>query len=205
MKKLLIFLVLILAAISVYWFLLRKKESRSKPPKQASLALKTHSDKFNAQVDSVIYYYLALKNAFVESDTTTAKRNASLMIDALDKVPLDELKKDTASIYETALASVNDIKSNAQSLLQQKDITEMRRDFSMVTEMMYPSFFRSINYEGPVLYVENCPMAFGDDAPANWISSSSEVVNPYLGKIHPQYKATMLHCGEVKDSIMAKK
>jgi hypothetical protein len=79
----------------------------------------------------------------------------------------------------------------------------MRKDFSMVTEMMYPSFFKAINYEGPKLYLQNCPMAFGEDNGANWISSSEEVINPYLGKIHPEYKATMLHCGEVKDTIKA--
>ena len=47
-------------------------------------------------------------------------------------------------------------------------------------------------------------MAINDSIPANWISNSQEILNPYLGKIHPEYKATMLHCGEVKDSIIAK-
>ena len=47
-------------------------------------------------------------------------------------------------------------------------------------------------------------MAFGDDQAANWISNSTEIVNPYLGKRHPKYKAGMLHCGELKDSITAK-
>ena len=69
---------------------------------------------------------------------------------------------------------------------------------------MYPSFFTAINYEGPTLYFENCPMAFGENNAANWISNSAEIVNPYMGKKHPQYKATMLGCGEVKDSIVAK-
>jgi len=69
---------------------------------------------------------------------------------------------------------------------------------------MYPSFFTAINYEGPKLYLENCPMAFSDSISANWISNSAEIVNPYLGKSHPIYKAGMLHCGEVKDSIVAK-
>ena len=43
-------------------------------------------------------------------------------------------------------------------------------------------------------------MAFGDEV-ANWISNSSEIMNPYLGKKHAKYKDGMLHCGEVTDSL----
>lgn len=80
----------------------------------------------------------------------------------------------------------------------------MRQDFRTVSDMLYPSFFKTINYEGPNLYLQNCPMAFDGDKDANWISNSEEVINPYLGKNHPKYKATMLNCGETKDSIVAK-
>ncbi|MCP9750626.1 DUF3347 domain-containing protein [Ferruginibacter sp. HRS2-29] len=204
MKRLLFLLVAVLVAVSVYWFMLRKKESGPRAPKQAAIVLKKHSETFNKSVDKLVNDYLAIKNAFVEGDTAAAKKNTEAFISALDSIPLDELKKDTASIFETAQASVNDIRSNAQSLLKQTNITEMRMDFSMVTEMMYPGFFKSINYEGEKLYLQNCPMAFGDDKAANWISNSDEVVNPYLGKNDPKHKATMLHCGEVKDSIFAK-
>jgi len=70
--------------------------------------------------------------------------------------------------------------------------------------MMYPGFFKMINYEGATLYLQYCPMAFGDEKGANWISNSAEIVNPYLGKNHPIYKAAMLHCGELKDSLVRK-
>ena len=126
-----------------------------------------------------------------------------LFISMLDSIKVDELKNDTSTITAAAKASIADIRSNAVSLMAQTDITEMRQDFRMVTEMMYPGFFKTINYEGPKLYLENCPMAFGEDKAANWISNSAEIVNPYLGKNHPEYKGSMLHCGEVKDTIKA--
>jgi hypothetical protein len=47
-------------------------------------------------------------------------------------------------------------------------------------------------------------MAFGEDHDANWISNTAEIINPYLGKKNPEFKATMIHCGETKDSIVAK-
>jgi hypothetical protein len=147
--------------------------------------------------------YMEIKNAFINADTAKAKNATKNFISLLDSIPLVELKNDTVSIYETAKGSVNDIRANAESLVQQTDITEMRKDFSMVTEMLYPSFFSSINYEGEKMYLQNCPMAFNDEISANWISYSQEIENPYLGKYHPKYKAGMLHCGEIKDTIKA--
>ncbi len=203
MKRFIVLLLLLAVAFGVYWFVFKPKGGGFSGPKMNPLSLKSHSDTFNTGVNNLMNAYFEMKEAFVNDDTLKAKASTIQFIGFLDSLPLQELKKDTAGIFETAQSNINDIKSNAQSLLAQTTITEMRRDFSMVTEMMYPSFFKTINYEGPVIYLQNCPMAFGDDQQANWISNSNEVVNPYLGKIHPTYKATMLHCVEVKDSIKA--
>lgn len=203
-----IFLLLAICAIlfGIYWFKFRATgPTVPEPPKQAPLAVKKHTENFNKNVDSVIYSYLAIKDALVNDDAVNAKVSTTNFIKFLSTFPINELKKDTASIYETAKMNIEDMKSNAVSLNNQTDITEMRKDFNMVTTMMYPSFFKAINYEGQKLYYTNCPMAFGDNEEANWISNSAVIVNPYLGKVHPKYKATMLGCGEVKDSIEAKK
>lgn len=203
MKRILILLVVVLAALSVYWFFFRTKKSSPEEPKQAPLSLKKHSDTFNNSIDNVMAEYHGIKTAFVDADTELAKKHTASFIRLLDSIPLDELKKDTAVIYESARTTVEDIRSNAQSILQQTDITEMRKDFSMVTEMLYPAFFKIINYEGKNLYLQHCPMAFDGDKGANWISDNVQIVNPYLGKNHPKYKGTMLECGEVMDTIKA--
>ena len=70
----------------------------------------------------------------------------------------------------------------------------------MVSENLYP-LLKTIGYEGPKLYWQNCPMAFGENKEGNWLSNTPEIINPYLGKNHPQYKATMFGCGETKDSL----
>lgn len=201
-----IFLVLLLAAAgyAAYWFAFKKKQSHPDGPPPVPLALKKHSEAFNKSIDSMVNAYLSIKDALVNADTAAAKNATRNFIDRLNKIPLDEMKKDTAQVIATVEANLADIKSNAESLLKQPDITEIRRDFSAVTEQMYPSFFKAINYEGPTLYFTNCPMAFNDSIGANWISNSEEIINPYLGKNHPKYKAGMLSCGEVKDSIKAK-
>ncbi len=205
MKKIFLLLVLAAVAFAAYWFLIRKNQTSvpAQPP-MSHIELKKHSEKFNKEIDSIVDAYLEIKNAFVDADSTAAKAATRKFVLQLDKLSIDELKKDTTSIYETAKGNLMDVKLNANSILQQTDITEMRKDFSMVTEMMYPSFLTAVKYEGKKLYVAKCPMAFNETTAANWLSNSAEIINPYLGKNHPKYKSGMLNCGEVVDSIFAK-
>ncbi len=202
MKKVLLFLLLLVLGIVVfYWYRFSHSGGGISGPKQPPIVLKRHSPAFNKSVSNLMNAYFDMKNAFVEADSNGARTSCQLFIRLLDSLPLQELKKDTATILATVNANVADIRLNAESLVKQNILTEMRKDFSMISEIMYPSFFRAINYEGEKMYWQNCPMAFGEGKEANWISNSDEIMNPYLGKHHPEYKATMLHCGETKDTI----
>jgi Protein of unknown function (DUF3347) len=203
MKKVLLgLLVIILAIVGYYWYKISNSKGGDDGPKQGPIALKKHSEAFNNSVSAAMNAYFDIAGSFVEADTAKAKENGRKFIQLIDSIPMDELKKDTANIYDIAMSSFEGIKSNAQSMLTMTDIQEMRKDFSMVSENLYP-FFKLINYEGDKMYWQNCPMAFGDDKGANWISKTPETINPYLGKNHPEFKATMLHCGMVKDTIKA--
>ena len=202
MKKILAIVILAIAAFCIYWFVFKNKGGGNSGPKQQPLALKKHSEKFNKSIAETMNAYFEMKAAFVDGDTALAKESSRKFIQLLDSIPLAELKKDTAGIYDVAFNDYSNIKSNAASLLVQTDILEMRKDFGMVSENLYP-FLRTINYEGEKMYWQNCPMAFGEDKGANWISNTKEIINPYLGKNHPEFKGTMLHCGEIKDTIKA--
>jgi hypothetical protein len=61
--------------------------------------------------------------------------------------------------------------------------------------------FIVVKYDREKLYWQECPMAFGDDKPGNWLSKTVAVRNPYLGNKHPEYHDKMLGCGEPKDTI----
>ncbi len=202
MKKRFLLIIVLLAAFSLYWFVLRTKDvKREKEPKTAPITLNTHSDTFNLRVDAAIHAYIGMKDAFVNADTAGAKRFAAEFAEAIGNIPYEELSADSGSIRITAESVAADLKANTASLLMQTDITEMRRDFSALSDQLYPGFVKMINYEGNTLYVQTCPMAFNDEETAMWLSLNDEVVNPYLGKKHPKYKAGMLNCGEVKDSV----
>jgi hypothetical protein len=203
MRRVIIVLLLLILAFGMYWFFFRSKPSTKEEPKPEPIALKKNSAEFNNSIEQVIAEYLNVKDAFIESDTSSVKKHAVAFVNMLDKIPLEELKKDTSNgIYESMVTNVNDLKLNMTSIANGRTLHDMRQDFSMVTELLYPSF-KLISYEGRTLYLQNCPMAFGEDKGANWISNTNEILNPYMGKKHPEYKATMLHCGEVMDSIKA--
>lgn len=206
MKKALMFLVLIVSVSLIFWKLFKSKgvENQNVDKNEVAISVKKHSQAFNGSIDNVVSSYIKLKDALVESDTVAVKAWAAIFVSKLNLIDTTELKKDTTLISETVMSTINDLKANANSLLEQTDITEMRKDFSSITDVMFPVFFTAVKYEGPTLYIQNCPMAFNDEIPANWISTSEEVVNPYLGKNHPKYKAGMLHCGEVVDSVKSK-
>ena len=204
MKRVLAVIFLVIIVLGA-WFLFFKTEK--KVPKEdggpQAIAIKKHSNEFNQTIANAMTSYINMKDAFVNGDTAAIKQEAAKFISAADSINLSELEKNDSSVYLSAKQNVSDIKANAQPILQEKTLADMRQDFSMVSENLYP-LLKSIGYEGQKLYWQNCPMAFGDDKPANWLSNTSQINNPYLGKNHPEYKSAMLHCGENMDSIYLK-
>jgi ABC-type oligopeptide transport system substrate-binding subunit len=81
----------------------------------------------------------------------------------------------------------------------------MRQDFHQLNQQLY-ALLKTINYKGTTVYWQNCPMAFDGDKEAYWLDTKKgdEKMNPYLGKNDPKFGGGMLHCGEEKDSILAK-
>lgn len=192
MKRLLAIIFLAIVLFGAYWFFF-KKDTHPSEPKQEAIKIKKHSEEFNLSIANVINGYLNMRDAFANGDTVKIKDQSQKFIASVDSLKLDDLKKDDSLILASVQQQVSDIKVNAEDILQQKDITEMREDFRMVSENLYP-FLRTIAYEGPKLYWQNCPTAFGQDKEGSWISNTSEIINPYLGKNHPE-------CGEIKDSL----
>ncbi len=191
---------LVIVVVFAAWRIFFRDRSHNDEPKQQPLKVAVHSGEFNKSISAVVTQYLSLKDAFVNADTSTIKAEEKKLITVIDSIKIDELKKDTTGIFQSAQAQLSDIISNADAILKETDITEMRQDFRMLSENLFP-LLKTIHYEGVKLYWQNCPMAFGEGKDANWISNTEEIFNPYLGKNHPEFKGTMLHCGEIKDTI----
>ncbi|HMG81853.1 MAG TPA: DUF3347 domain-containing protein [Ferruginibacter sp.] len=204
MRKVWLTAIILVVFFIGYWFFLRKPDTADEAQSitsQQPMKIGAHSLAFNNSIDTLLSAYFALKNNFVDADSIAAAASATKLAGLTDSVKMDELKKDTSAnattLYATAVSQLVDVKTNAQSIPTEKTITAMRKDFQSVTESLYP-LLKMIHYEGSILYLQNCPMAFGDGNDANWISNTAEIMNPYLGK----KDITMYHCGETKDSIV---
>jgi flagellar basal body-associated protein FliL len=205
-KILLIVLVLLLALAGYVWYQFSTNKGGGFNGDQAKkLEIKSSTSLFDEGIKAMLASYFNLKEAFVNADTTNAKAACNTMIKAIDSIKLEELQKDTSGLITTIQPLLNDVKSNAVSLMAQTSIKEMRKDFNQVNQQMY-SLLKAINYKGEKIYWQNCPMAFDGDKEAYWLDTKTgdARTNPYLGKNDPEHGSNMLHCGEDKDSIMAK-
>ena len=200
MKKLLAVIFLIAAVFGI-WYVFFKEKSEVSSISIEPIKVRSHSGEFNQSINSVLSGYFDMKSSFVDADTAKVKQGAKRFLSSIDSIKIEELQQDTSAIFQSASVLIGDVKSNTVALLNESDLTEMRQDFRMISENLYP-FLKTIKYEGPSLYWQNCPMAFGEGKEANWISNTREIINPYLGKNHPEFKSSMLHCGEIKDTIM---
>jgi Protein of unknown function (DUF3347) len=208
-KKILLLLLVLLLAIAGYiWYKFSsQKVEKFEGEKAKKLEINSTTPLFDKGLEQVLTAYISLKDAFVEADTAAVKTAASKLITGIDSIKLDEIKKDTASAdlaitVETFLA---DVKNHAVRINEAAAITDKRLAFFDASQQLYP-LLKSIKYKGATLYWQSCPMAFNDTKEANWLDTKGgmERTNPYLGKKDEKYGAGMLHCGEDKDSVLAK-
>ena len=128
MKRVLAIIFLVVIVLGA-WFLFIKEDkvSTDEEPKVEALKVKKHSEEFNQKVGDAINSYLQMKNAFVDADSANVKLNAGKFISAVDSIPLHELDKDDSMISTAAAQQVGELKANAAPILQENDLTEMRR------------------------------------------------------------------------------
>jgi hypothetical protein len=143
--------------------------------------------------------YLNLTEGFVAWDTIAVSRYAGALKTNLDSLRLGELHKDTV-IYETAKGILDNAKSEMAGLIADPSLEEKRLAFNSLTQYIY-DLLRTVRYDQSKIYFQECPTAFGEDKPGNWLSKSPEVRNPYPGKEHPKFKEQMLNCGGPKDTL----
>src|SRR4026207_446125 len=137
MKKLLAIIFLAAVLYGLWWYFF-KKHTGSVMAKTDAIEIKKHTDVFNQSVTTAMNSYFDLKAAFVDADTVKIKNETQKFITSVDSIKVEELKKDTNTIVETVQSQLNDIKANANAILPEPDLTEMRQDFRMISENLYP-------------------------------------------------------------------
>ncbi|HEY0676782.1 MAG TPA: DUF3347 domain-containing protein [Chitinophagaceae bacterium] len=199
MKKFIISLLLLaVIAFAIYWLWYRPKDT-TEDKEPVPLAITDKSDVFRSAFGDLMSAYYSLKDGFVNWDTSAVNKAALSVQAKADSLPYSELKGDS-NIVETAKTFSMSVSAESKGILGETSIEQKRRSFYTLSENLY-NLVRTVRYGGEVIYHQRCPMAFNDDEEAFWLSNSREIMNPYLGKSHPKYKAGMLHCGDVSDSL----
>jgi hypothetical protein len=200
MKKALLLIVVLAAALAITYLLLHKSGSPGAPyEKDAPLTVSANSAAFNRSFAEMMRAYYGLSEAFVNWDTAAIRERANRLAALADSLPLARLKADTAIIL-TAVNLAQSVTGEVAGLNGETGMEGKKREFYMISEMLY-NLIRTVRYDGATIYHMECPNAFNDSSEAYWLSPSDQIINPYLGKKHPVYGDRMLSSGRVNDSI----
>jgi hypothetical protein len=200
MKKLvLLIIVFLLAGLLAYRLFFSQKEAKPVEVKDQALRVGKNSGAFNTAFAELMSDYYSLKDALVEWDTVKADQAAYTLGQKAYSLPLKTLQADSAVIM-TARSMAASIGGEAKGFTGETGIEAKRRAFNALTDQLY-TLINTVRYDGETIYHVRCPMAFKDSEEGYWLSNTSKIINPYLGKKHPVYKEKMLGCGEVTDSL----
>jgi Protein of unknown function (DUF3347) len=192
---------LLVSAAVLYFFVFTKKDEE-KPAEQENAAVSTvskHSEAFNLSVENLLNAYYAMNEGFVNWDTAAVKKNSLAFKNTLDSFKLDDLHTDSANL-ESVQRSLSAVKSETIAIVEDDKLDEQRGSLNILSQALY-DFINKIKYDRAKIYYQECPMAFDDVNPGNWLSAQKEIRNPYLGTLHPKYKSGMLKCGSTKEVI----
>lgn len=199
MKKGLLIVLLLISAGIIWFVFLRKPTDKEVDEKQQPVAVSQHSQDFNKSFDALITNYYQMTEKFVNWDEPAIQTTAASVLQSLDSLQMDELKKDTL-IFETANSYWTNARQAVQNIQTKEDLEAKRRALNTLSENLY-NLVRTVRYDQAKLYWQQCPMAFNDTESGFWLSETDVVRNPYLGTKHPKYGKGMLNCGEPIDSL----
>lgn len=198
MRTIILFLAFAGIAI-ITWLIIDRPGKKEANAKAQAISISKHTPEFNEQIAGLLNDYNKIAENFVSWDSAGAMQSAATLIKDLDNIVLGELKKDS-TIYLTAETFLDNAKGDAQTIMNEKNIRQQREAFSSLTDNLY-QFLNTVKYDKEKLYLQECPMAFDDTKPAQWLSQKEEIRNPYLGLHHPTYGKGMLKCGEIKATM----
>ncbi len=144
---------------------------------------------FKEQVGALAIAYLAVKDAFVNTDPQAVTNEAKTFTDRLAEVDMMLLK---GAAHEYWMQQLNALQAHTKNMIGEEDIEVQRRQFDFLSQAMIHTV-KAFGAEGEALYVQHCPMAF-DNEGADWISDEEAIRNPYFGD-------KMMKCGSVLERL----
>jgi hypothetical protein len=202
MRPIIIFLAL--AGIGIItWLIIARPGKTEEGPKGQAVAVSKHTPEFNASVATVLSDYEKLSETFVNWDSASVPASVNAMLKNVEGIKMDEIKKDSSAIYETAIGFVDNIKGTLQGMATETNIRPQREAFHNLTGNI-KDFLNTVKYDREKFYLQECTMPYDGTGVGYWISKSGEDKdrrNPYLGLKDPKYGKGMLQCGNTITEI----
>lgn len=169
------FLLLIIGLIQYFIF----KDAAKNTPVQKLFPVQVsrHSNAFNQSIENVLNAYFRMTDGFVNNDPAAINQSANDLKQSLDSFKIDDLKIDTL-IYETALQPYGNSKTEIAAIISGTSIDAKRVSLNTFSNELY-TLLRTVRYDLAKVYWKECPFAFGEDKPGNWLSKTEETMNPY--------------------------
>ena len=167
----------------------KEEHASSNHAKEASDPTFQVDQEFQNQLSNVFDSYLALKEAFVDSDPNKVKTEASETNEALAKI---DMKLLAGAAHNDWMSYLTPLQSSLKEIKSSDDIEAQRKSFSTLSDNLYKSI-KAFGLGGKEAFYEFCPMAFNNEG-AYWLSDQEQIRNPYFGD-------KMLTCGQVKEKL----
>jgi len=149
----------------------------------------TISDVAKGELEPLYNSYLELTEALANDNFEQASTAGIALKDARGAVNMGAFKDNAHEIWMDHAAN---LENTLEHVAHHGSIEELRSAYKGISDAMI-ALTRSFGTPGDTLYLQYCPMA-NNDLGANWLSSYSEIRNPYFGDM-------MLKCGETLDTI----
>ncbi|HTF21383.1 MAG TPA: DUF3347 domain-containing protein [Chryseolinea sp.] len=155
----------------------------------ASAAQHATDPEFKKQLTTVFDSYATLKDAFVSSNATQVKQEATTVLGALGKV---DMKLVTGAAHHDWMTYLSSMQKSLQEIGASADIEAQRVAFSALSNDLYKAI-KAFGLSGETAYYDYCPMAFNNKG-GYWLSKEDKIQNPYFGD-------EMLTCGSVEEKL----
>ena len=164
-------------------------DSTELSPQEASAPQFQVDASFQQQLASVFTSYIELKEAFVLSDATKVKEEATGTNEALGKV---DMKLLSGVAHNDWMNYLSPIQTSLKEIQASTDIEVQRKAFSTLSDNLYKSI-KAFGLGDKKAFYDFCPMAFNNEG-GYWLSDQKEIRNPYFGD-------KMLTCGSIQETL----
>jgi hypothetical protein len=199
MKKFVLLIIVFAAAGFLAYKLLSDNGPKPVEMKDQALKIGKNSDAFNTAFALLLKNYYSLADALVQWDSVKANEAAYMLAATADSLPLQQLKADSGVVL-TARSLAASVSSEAKGFTGETGMEARRRAFNMLTDELY-NLFRTVRYDGAIVYHIRCTMPYPDSSEGYWLSNAPRIVNPYLGAKDPLHGDKMIGDGVIEDSL----